>query len=64
MLNLNFPEKGLGLISPPYFVYNFSRKMCSMLYSQFHCMIVFTSRDIGPYVYYNCVLTRLLRHKI
>ena len=21
MLNFNFPEKGLGLVSPPYFVY-------------------------------------------
>ena len=27
MLNFNFSEKGLGLVSPPYFVYDFSRKM-------------------------------------
>ena len=33
MLNINFPEKGLGLVSPPYFVYDFSRKMVLILYS-------------------------------
>ena len=32
MLNFNFPEKGLGLVSPPYFVYNISRIMFLMLY--------------------------------
>ena len=29
MLKFNFPEKGLGLVSPPYFVYDFLRKMFS-----------------------------------
>ena len=33
MLNFNFAEKGRGLVSPPYFVYDFSRKMFLMLYS-------------------------------
>ena len=33
MLNFNFSEKGLGLVSPPHFVYDFSRKMFLMLYS-------------------------------
>ena len=33
ILNSNFPEKGLGLVSPPHFVYGFSRKMFLMLYS-------------------------------
>ena len=33
MLNFNFPEKGLGLLSPPDFLYDFSRKMFLMLYS-------------------------------
>ena len=33
MLNFNFPEKGLWLVSPPHFVYDFSRKMLLMLYS-------------------------------
>ena len=50
MFNLNFTEKGLGLVSPPHFVYNFSRKMFLILYStntKYHCLIAFTSRDIG-----------------
>ena len=33
MLNFDLPEKGLGLVSPPYFVYDFSRKMFLMLYA-------------------------------
>ena len=31
MHNFNFPEKGLGLVSPPHFVYDFSRK-CFLCY--------------------------------
>ena len=61
MLNFNFPEKGLGLVSPPYFLYGFSRKMVFMFYSicLIDCLIAFTSRDIGQYVYCNCLLARL-----
>ena len=33
MVNSIFSEKGLGLISPPHFVYDFSRKMFLMLHS-------------------------------
>ena len=33
MLDLNFSEKGLGLVYPPHFVYNFSRKTFLMLHS-------------------------------
>ena len=33
MLNFNFSEKGLGLVSPPHFVYDFSGKMFLMLHS-------------------------------
>ena len=33
MLNFNFPEKSLGLVFPPHFVYNFLRIMFLMLYS-------------------------------
>ena len=33
MLNFDFSEKGLGLVSPPHFVYDFSRKMFLMLHS-------------------------------
>ena len=32
MLNFDFPEKGLRLVSPPHFVYYFSRKMSLILY--------------------------------
>ena len=33
MLNFNFPEKDLGLVSPPDFAYDFSKIMFFMLYS-------------------------------
>ena len=33
MLNFNFLEKGLGLVSPLHFVYDFSRKMFHILHS-------------------------------
>ena len=33
ILNFNFAEKGLRLVTPPYFAYDFSRKMFLMLYS-------------------------------
>ena len=33
MVNFNFPEKDLGLVSPPHFMYDFSRKIFLMLYS-------------------------------
>ena len=59
MLNFNFSENGLGLLSSPHFVYGFSRKNVSHVtfyyLTKFHCLIFFTSRDIGQYVYYNCL---------
>ena len=33
MLNFDILEEGLGIVSPPHFVYDFSRKMFFMLYS-------------------------------
>ena len=33
IINFNFSEKGLGLVSPPHFVHDFSRKMFLMLLS-------------------------------
>ena len=33
MLNFNLSEKGLGIVSLPQFVYDFSRKMFLMLHS-------------------------------
>ena len=37
MLNFNFPEKGLGLVSPPYFVSDFQEKY-------FSCYILLTDQ--------------------
>ena len=33
MLNFDFLEKGLGIVYPPHFVYDFLRKMFLMLHS-------------------------------
>ena len=33
MLNFSFLEKGLGIVSPPHFVYDFSTKMFLLIYS-------------------------------
>ena len=33
MLNFDFLEKGLGIVFPPHFVYDFSRKMLLMLHA-------------------------------
>ena len=33
MLNFDFSEKGLGIVSQPHFAYDFSTKMFPMLYS-------------------------------
>ena len=45
MLNFNFSEKGLGLVSPPHFVYDFSIKMFLIVHSDI--LLTFTSQDIG-----------------
>ena len=37
MLNFDYLEKGLEIVSPPQFVYDFSRKMFLILY--FNCQI-------------------------
>ena len=33
MVNLDYLEKGLEIVFPPHFVYDFSTEMCLMLYS-------------------------------
>ena len=33
ILNFNFPEKGLRLVSPPHFAYDFSTKIFLLLHS-------------------------------
>ena len=50
MLNFNFSEKGLGIVSPSHFVHDFPRKM---FLRKVRCLIAFTSQDIRQYVYYN-----------
>ena len=64
MLNFDILDEGLRIVSPAHFVYDFSTKMFLMLYSiNWPNFIAFTSWDIGQYVYCNCLLTRLWRHK-
>ena len=75
MPNVDFLEKGLGIVSPPHFVYGFSRKMFLMLcyidwsnlILSFPLLIAFTlliAFDIDQYVSCNYLLLRLWRHKI
>ena len=58
MLNFHFREKGLGLVSPSHFMYDFSKKnVCHVTFyyvTKFHCLIPFTFPNIGQYVYYDC----------
>ena len=60
MLNCDFIEQGLGLVSSKDFMYGFSRKMFLVIYSinwpnfiisLSHCL---TSSDVRQYEYYNC----------
>ena len=63
MLNFGFLDKGLGVVSPTHFVYDFSTKMFLMLYSiNWPNFIVFSSWYIAQYVFCNYLLTRLWRH--
>ena len=69
MFNFNFSEKGLGLVSSTHLAHDFQEKCFSryiLLTNQISladCLLQITSRDIGQYVYYNYLLTRLWRHK-
>ena len=48
---------------PAWFLKKFiSLAICYSL-TKFHCLLAFTSWDIGQYVYCNCLLVRLWRHK-
>ena len=43
MLNFDFLDKGLGIVSPAHFVYGFSEKMFLMLQlTKFHRLVAFT----------------------
>ena len=49
MLNFEFLEKSLELVSPPHFVYDFLEKYfsCHILVTEFLCLTTFASWDIG-----------------
>ena len=56
-----------GIVFLPHFLHDIWRKTSLALnyitWSKFiHCLVAFTSWDIGQYVYCNCLLTRLWRH--
>ena len=58
---------GLELVSLPYFLHDFWKKIFILLYSinifiiqfWFHCLVAFALCDIGQYVHCICLLTRL-----
>ena len=66
MLNFNFSEKGLELVSPPHFVYDFQEKC-------FSCYVLLTDQiSLSDCLYFlrywaicvfNCLLTRLWHNK-
>ena len=62
MLDFNFSEKGLGLVSQHVLCMIF-QEICSSCYilltDQIFIVIAFTSRDIGQYEYLNCLFPRL-----
>ena len=62
-----FFRKGFGNSSSVKFCVLFFKKNVTpvILYqlTKFHYLIAFTSWDIGQHVYYNCLFSRLWRHK-
>ena len=67
MLNFDFLEKGLGIVSPTHFMNgSFKENVCHFIICQLtkvHCLIAFISWDIGKYVYCKCFFSRLWQHK-
>ena len=63
MLNFNFSEKGLGLVSPPHFVYDFQEKCLS-------CYILLTDQvSLSDCLYFSrywaiCVLQLLINQAV
>ena len=66
MFHLVSLDKGLRILFPPHFVYDFSRKMFLMLYyinwPNFIVRFSLLLETLGN-VYCNCLFPRLLRHK-
>ena len=56
-------KKRSGTVSLPHFLHGFWRKIICYYLTKFHCVVVFTSWDIGQYAYCNCLLTSFWRHK-
>ena len=70
MLNFDFLDKGLGILSPVHFVYDFLTKVFLMLYfinlPNFIARLPLLLEILSnmQYVYCNSLLTRLLRHGV
>ena len=46
MLNFDFLDKSLGIVSPAHFVYDFSKHIPDVIFYQltkFHCLVALTS---------------------
>ena len=60
-------KRSLKLVFWPHFLHIFLKKSISIIIFywliKFHCLVAFTSWDIGQYMYCNYLLTRLWRHK-
>ena len=62
MLNFDFIEKGLGIVSLPRFVYDFSKNVSRGIFylqTKLNYLIPFTSWDNGQHMYYNFIFPRL-----
>ena len=66
MLHFKFSEKDLGLVFHQVLCMVFQENVSHVKFywlNKSYCLIFLNSRDIGQYVCYNCLLTRLWRHK-
>ena len=61
ILSIFNKKRDLELVSLPYFLHNFWRKI--FLFIFLYCLVVLTFWDIGQYVYCSYLLTRLWRHE-
>ena len=64
MLSFDFLEKGLRIVSPPYFVYGFLRKMFPNFMPKFHCLITFTSLLLALPLHWSIWVLQLFVSKV
>ena len=65
MLNNYFLEKGMGIVSPPHFVYDFPRKMFPMLYYTLLTDQILLPDDLYFLRYWSiCVLMKLFFNQV